>query len=74
MHRLELVADVAEKRDKLSSIMPMLLGGSSFAVYEQLSTEVRKDYKLTKATLVSAFAEDCFTAFDHFARRRIKPG
>ena len=52
----------------------MLLGGSSFAVYEQLSREVRKDYKLTKATLVSAFAEDCFTAFDHFAGRRIKPG
>ena len=74
LRRLELIAEINDGSEKLAAVMPMLLKGPAFSVYEQLPVETRKDYKLLKGALVSAFAEDCFEAWDLLTARRLKPG
>ena len=73
LRKVELVAEVRESVDKLVVVLPMLLGGAAFSVYEQLPTASRKDYTLVKVALTTAFSDDCFTAYGQLVGRRLQP-
>lgn len=71
--KLELVAGLQKITD-LSSFMPLFLGGAAFAVYKQLSSEVKKDYVKVKDELLTAFSENCFNAYEQFRTRTLVEG
>lgn len=72
--KLELVARVQELTDDLPSILPLLLCGPAFSVYQQLSDEVKKDYGKTKKEILAAFGANGFDAYEQFRQRALQDG
>lgn len=71
--KLELVAKL-QKINDLHDFVPLFLSGAAFAVYQQLSEDVKKDYGLLKAELVQAFGVNCFTAYESLQSRKYVDG
>lgn len=71
--KLELVAKLRDITD-LPSFVPLFLAGSAFAVYQQLSDEVKKDYSKLKSELMTAFGENQFSAYEHLRSRVLQDG
>jgi hypothetical protein len=73
IEKLELVAKL-QKIDDLNSFLPLFLGGSAFAVFNQLSEEVKGDYDKLKAELLRAFGANHFQAYELLVRRTYRSG
>jgi len=71
--KLELVAKLQKVKD-LVSFMPLFLSGPAFAVYRQLSEEVKGDYDRLKAELLLAFGIDGFRAYELLRERSLYEG
>ena len=71
--KMELVAKLQKVKD-LCSFLPLFLGGGAFAVYKQLSEEVRGDYDRLKGNLTAAFSIGSLDAYNELMSRRLRPG
>lgn len=72
--RLELVAELQKTKDTLVSVLPLLLDGPAFAVYNQMPEETRKDYEQVKKGILTAFGVDCYVAYEQFQNRVLQEG
>lgn len=66
--KLELVAKL-QKVTELKSFVPLFLGGPAFAIYKQLSEEVKDNYDQLKQELMTAFGVNNFCAYEQLQRR-----
>ena len=73
VQKLELVAEF-QKITELQNFLPLFLNGGAFAVYQGIPTGDKKDYKLVKRFLSSAFSLGPFKAFETFVTRRLREG
>ncbi|XP_067949869.1 uncharacterized protein [Watersipora subatra] len=60
--KLDLVAEL-QKIEDLKTIVPLFLNGSAFALYEQLSEDVKGDYVKLKKELLTAFSINIYSAY-----------
>lgn len=70
LEKLELVAKLQGVSD-LPKFLPLFLSGPAFAVYQQLSSEVKDDYESLKAELCKAFSIDSFTSYEQLKNRML---
>ena len=73
IEKLVLVCDLRKVTD-LTTVVPLRLTGSAFAVYQQLPKEKKGKFEDVKKSLLAAFAVNSFTAYEQFASRKLKPG
>ncbi|XP_067943202.1 uncharacterized protein [Watersipora subatra] len=73
IEKLELVAELQGVTDKLK-FLPLFLSGSAFAVYQQLSNEVKADYNKLKHELRTAFSIDVFSSYEQLKSRMLSEG
>ena len=71
--RVQLVCDLSGVK-RLENIIPLRLTGGAFAVYQQLTKEEKSDAARIKGALLTAFADDKFTAYEKFETRFLRPG
>lgn len=71
--KLKLVARLKNIQD-LSALIPLYLDGAAFAVYDQMNDEGKKKAEDIEKTMVGAFAQDAFGAYDTFRERSWCPG
>ena len=69
LEKLKMVADL-QGVTQLKIAIPLLLGGSALAVYQELSTAQKDDVPELKRALLAAFSIDPFTAYRRFIERR----
>ena len=72
--KVEFICELRGLKDSLTTIVPLKLTGSAFAVYKHLSEEKRKNIEEVKKTLIAAFSADAFKAYEQFAARQLRPG
>ena len=72
--KVEFICELRGVKDGLTTIVPLKLTGSAFAVYKHLSEEKRKDIEEVKKTLIAAFSADAFKAYEQFTARQLRPG
>ena len=63
IQKLELVAKI-QKVDDLHVVLPLLLSGGAFAVYQGLSEDVKEDYANVRNALTAAFSSSPLTAYE----------
>ncbi len=68
MKKLKLVAEL-QKIEDLSTMIPLYLEGSAFAVYDQMETEKQKSAAEVEAALMEAFEQNAYAAFDNLKVR-----
>ncbi len=73
LRQLQLAAKL-QKLDDLATVLPLLLDGAAFAVYEQLSEREKEDADKIMAALVAAFGTDPFQAYEEFRLRMRRSG
>lgn len=73
IRKFEMVAKL-QKMEELHLLLPMLLAGGAFAVYENSSEEMRGDYAQIKRQLMTAFSLSPFQAYAHSVNRKLKIG
>lgn len=73
IQKLELVASL-QKVDDLKSFLPLFLSGPAFAVYNQLSEEVKSDYDMMKMELLQAFGTNNFHSYELLVKRVYRSG
>ena len=73
VEKLELVAELQEVDDKLK-FLPLFLSGPAFAVYQQLTAEVKKDYDKLKKELTTAFGTNPFASYEQLRSRVLSEG
>lgn len=71
--KLELVAKLQEVND-LKSFVPLFLNGPAFSLYQQLSDDIKGDYKKLKKELVTAFSINCYSAYSQLRERVLQEG
>ena len=71
--KLELVAKLQKITD-LTAFLPLFLAGDAFAVYKQLSDEVKKDFGQLKKALLTAFSVNNFNAYEQLRMRTLLEG
>jgi hypothetical protein len=71
--KLELVAKL-QKITELVTFMPLFLSGPAFAVYKQLTDEVKEDYAKLKAAMLVAFCESSYSAYEQLRVRTLLDG
>ncbi|CDW61201.1 zf-CCHC domain containing protein [Trichuris trichiura] len=72
LDKLELVCRI-RGIDDVTSVIPLRLAGSAFAVYSQLPLEHQRDAVKVKDALRAAFEVDSFVAYERFVSRKLKP-
>lgn len=70
IEKLELVAKLQGVTD-LTQFLPLFLAGPAFAVYQQLSDEVKADYNELKGELRTAFSIDVFSSYEQLKSRTL---
>lgn len=70
LDKLELICELRGITG-LHNIVPLRLTSGAFAVYQQLSSSDKKDYKKIKDALLLAFAVDQFCAYEQFISRKL---
>ena len=73
IEKLVLVCEL-RKVTELTTLVPLRLTGSAFAVYQQLPREKKGKFEEVKKSLLAAFAVNSFTAYEQFASRKLKAG
>ena len=73
IEKLVLVCELRKVTD-LTTVLPLRLTGSAFAVYQQLPKEKKGKFEEVKKSLLAAFATNSFTAYEQFASRKLKAG
>lgn len=73
LEKVQLVCDLRSVT-KIETVIPLRLGGSAFAVYQQLTKSQKGDAAAIKAALIGAFGLDKFSAYEEFASRKLRPG
>ena len=68
--KLELVAKLQKITD-LTAFLPLFLAGDAFAVYKQLSDEVKTDFGQLKKALLTAFSVNNFNAYEQLRMRTL---
>ena len=58
----------------IEHVIPLLLSGGAFTVYQQLSAAEKQSYERIKAAQYKAFAIDPATAWEQFEARALHPG
>ena len=71
--KIRLVAKLKEVK-KLESFLPLFLEGDAFAVYDELSEESKGSIQKIAQALLSAFAQNRYSAYDIFRQRNWCPG
>ena len=71
--KIRLVAKLKEVK-KLESFLPLFLEGDAFAVYDELSEESKGSIQKIEQALLSAFAQNRYSASDTFRQRNWCPG
>ena len=71
--KIRLVAKLKEVK-KLESFLPLFLEGDAFAVYDELSEESKGSIQKIEQALLSAFAQNRYSAYDTFRQRNWCPG
>ena len=56
----------------LEKFFPLFLTGGAFAVYQGLEKNIKDDFSLAKAALLTAFSNDSFCAYDELINRRLR--
>lgn len=69
--KLELVAKL-QKVEDLKTFVPLFLNGSAFALYEQLSEDVKGDYAKLKKELLTAFSINIYCAYSQLRERALQ--
>ena len=73
LEKLVLVCEL-RKVTELTTVLPLRLSGSAFAVYQQLPREKKGKFEEVKKSLLAAFAVNAFTAYEQFATRKLRAG
>ena len=73
LNKFNLAAKLQGVED-IAKVLPLLLGGSAFAVYDQLSDEAKANGVKIEDALLHAFAMDRFSAYDAFRVRSLRQG
>ena len=73
LEKLELVAKLQKVGEK-KSFLPLFLVGPAFAVYQQLSDEVKNSYSRLREELTLAFGVDSFRAYEMLQKRVFQEG
>ena len=73
LKKVKLVAKL-RKIDALSAFIPLYLEGSAFKVFDQMAEADKEDAEKIEATLLDAFAQSNFDAYDAFRQRQWKTG
>lgn len=73
LRKVKLVANL-KNIEELASFIPLYLEGPAFAVYDQLSETAKQSSGSIEKALLSAFAQDQFSAYDSFRTRSWTPG
>lgn len=73
LDKLELVCQL-RGYSNLQTIVPLRLTGGALAVYQQLSSDDRKEYSKITEALLSAIALDRFCAYEQFVARKLGDG
>ena len=68
-----LIAKLKEVK-KLVSFLPLFLEGDAFAVYDELPEESKDSIQKIEQALLSAFAQNRYSAYDTFRQRNWCPG
>lgn len=68
LRKIKLVVKLKGIKE-LHNFLPLYLEGAAFAVYDQLSDKDKEDGTKIEEALLSAFAEDQFSAYDNFRQR-----
>ena len=68
LKKLKLVAKVRKLED-LASLVPLLLEGAAFMVYDHMRAEDQYNIEKIEAALLNAFSMDPFQAYDLFTSR-----
>ena len=61
-------------RDRIERVLPLHLKGPAWETYWLLSKEQQGDVEEIRNTLIKANSMNFFVAFDHFAKRQLRPG
>ena len=73
LKKLKLVARIKKIKD-VAALIPLHLEGAAFAVYDQLSDEQKDCADDVEKSLLSAFGQNKFAAYDAFRQRSWRPG
>ena len=73
LEKLILICELRGISD-IAPVIPLRLGGDAFEVYAQLPTDDKKNVAKVKEALTKAFSIDCYSAYERFSSRRLKPG
>ena len=63
LKKIKLVAKI-KKIDDIANLIPLYLEGPAFAVFDQMSARSKESGEAIEATLIAAFAQDKFGAYD----------
>ena len=69
LKKVKLVVKL-KKKGKLNCIVPLLLRGNAFSVYDQMKDEDKENGEKIEEALVNAFSIGRFTAYASFINRR----
>ena len=72
VRKFELVCKI-QKLENLHDVIPLFLARDAFNVYESLSESVKNDYSKIKQALIASYSLDCFSAYEEFSRRTLRP-
>ena len=61
-----------QKVEDLKTFVPLFLNGSAFALYEQLSKDVKDDYAKLKKELLTAFSKKIYSAYSQLRERALQ--
>ena len=73
VEKLELVAQLQEVKSKLN-FLPLFSIGPAFAVYHQLSEDVKSNYAILKKELTTAFSTNAFSSYEQLRSRFLSDG
>jgi hypothetical protein len=69
LEKVKLVCTM-QKIGDLATVIPLFLEDAAFAVYLQMDAAKKTDAEEVEATLLAAFAMDCFQAYEAFRQRQ----
>ncbi|KAI0977710.1 hypothetical protein GJ496_005709 [Pomphorhynchus laevis] len=70
--KLEVVAKL-QGIDNVGNCLPVFLTKGEFAVYQGLNSDVQKDYKALRKSLLTAFSISATRAYGQFVQRQMRP-
>lgn len=73
LKKVKLVARIKKITD-LAAFIPLYLEGPAFEVYDQLSDKAKEDGNAIEGTLIQAFGQNKFAAYDVFRQRNWSAG